>query len=225
MKRARYNLCGILCFLFFIVGCSSSPQSNPSGSQNTTDAQKQAQAEALKALATKEKTPSSSPNSVSNKQSPETARTTNNVASSSRDTNRTYVDPESGKEVPLIVEAPPEETLQAETIYELQTVYFDFDRSNVKDEFKELLEKNYYWIQKNPDIRIQLEGHADERGSSEYNLALGEKRAQSILEYLISKGANPTQFDILTFGEERPVDQGHNQEAWSKNRRVEFTGL
>ena len=77
----------------------------------------------------------------------------------------------------------------------------------------------------NPDIRVQLEGHCDERGTNEYNLALGERRARSVLNYLLRLGASPEQFSIVSFGEERPVALRQNETAWQKNRRVEFTRL
>jgi len=81
------------------------------------------------------------------------------------------------------------------------------------------------WIAENPDVQIQLEGHCDERGTNEYNLALGERRAKAVFDYLISLGASPSQFSLVSFGEERPADQGSNEVAWRKNRRVEFTRL
>ena len=81
------------------------------------------------------------------------------------------------------------------------------------------------WIAENPDVQIQLEGHCDERGTNEYNLALGERRAKAVFDYLVSLGASPSQFSMVSFGEERPAASGSNESAWKQNRRVEFTRL
>ncbi len=135
-------------------------------------------------------------------------------------------DAEKSVEAPkavTIISAPPEESDVA--IYDLEMVYFAYDKSIITTAFGEALQKNYEWIAENPDVQIQLEGHCDERGTNEYNLALGERRAKAVLDYLISLGASPSQFSLVSFGEERPADQGSNEVAWRKNRRVEFTRL
>ena len=135
-------------------------------------------------------------------------------------------DAEKSVEAPkavTIISAPPEESDEA--IYDLEMVYFAYDKSIITTAFGEALQKNYEWIAENPDVQIQLEGHCDERGTNEYNLALGERRAKAVLDYLISLGASPSQFSLVSFGEERPADQGSNEVAWRKNRRVEFTRL
>ena len=127
------------------------------------------------------------------------------------------------KEAVTIIAAPVEEV--AVPIEELGIVYFDYDKSNIKPEFTNIIQSNFEWLINNPDIRVQLEGHCDERGTNEYNLALGESRARSVLNYLLRLGASPEQFSIVSFGEERPVALGQNETAWQKNRRVEFTRL
>ena len=127
------------------------------------------------------------------------------------------------KEAVTIIAAPVEEV--AVPIEELGIVYFDYDKSNIKPEFTIIIQSNFEWLINNPDIRVQLEGHCDERGTNEYNLALGERRARSVLNYLLRLGASPEQFSIVSFGEERPVALGQNETAWQKNRRVEFTRL
>ena len=135
-------------------------------------------------------------------------------------------DAEKSVEAPkavTIISAPPEEPDEA--IYDLEMVYFAYDKSIITTAFGEALQKNYEWIAENPDVQIQLEGHCDERGTNEYNLALGERRAKAVFDYLISLGASPSQFSLVSFGEERPADQGSNEVAWRKNRRVEFTRL
>ena len=135
-------------------------------------------------------------------------------------------DAEKSVEAPkavTIISAPPEESDEA--IYDLEMVYFAYDKSIITTAFGEALQRNYEWIAENPDVQIQLEGHCDERGTNEYNLALGERRAKAVFDYLISLGASPSQFSLVSFGEERPADQGSNEVAWRKNRRVEFTRL
>ena len=118
---------------------------------------------------------------------------------------------------------PPEE---ADTSFnEMGMIYFAYDKSEITAEFEEVIQKNYEWISQNPDAQIQLEGHCDERGTNEYNLALGERRAKAVFDYLVSLGASPSQFTIVSFGEERPVAYGSNEASWRQNRRVEFTQL
>jgi peptidoglycan-associated lipoprotein len=125
--------------------------------------------------------------------------------------------------VVTIISAPLEETDSA--VNEMELVYFDYDKSVISSAFSEIIQKNYEWIAENPDVQIQLEGHCDERGTNEYNLALGERRAKAVFDYLVSLGANPSQFTMVSFGEERPATSGSNEVAWGKNRRVEFTRL
>ena len=135
-------------------------------------------------------------------------------------------DAEKSVEAPkavTIISAPPEESDEA--IYDLEMVYFAYDKSIITTAFGEALQRNYEWIAENPDVQIQLEGHCDERGTNEYNLALGERRAKAVFDYLMSLGASPSQFSLVSFGEERPADHGSNEVAWRKNRRVEFTRL
>ena len=122
-----------------------------------------------------------------------------------------------------IIITPPEDP---ETAFsEMGMIYFAYDKSEITTEFEEVIQKNYEWIFQNPDAQIQLEGHCDERGTNEYNLALGERRAKAVFDYLVSLGANPSQFTIVSFGEERPVAYGSNEASWRQNRRVEFTRL
>ena len=122
-----------------------------------------------------------------------------------------------------IISAPPEEPETA--IQDLGMVYFAYDKSIITPAFEEIIQENYEWIAENPDVQIQLEGHCDERGTNEYNLALGERRAKAVFDYLVSLGASPSQFSLVSFGEERPAASGSNEFAWKQNRRVEFTRL
>ena len=130
------------------------------------------------------------------------------------------VQPPKAEEIMIL---PPEE---ADTAFnEMGMIYFAYDKSEIPAEFEEVIQKNYEWISQNPDVQVQLEGHCDERGTNEYNLALGERRAKAVFDYLVSLGANPSQFTIVSFGEERPVAYGGNEASWRQNRRVEFTQL
>jgi peptidoglycan-associated lipoprotein len=102
-------------------------------------------------------------------------------------------------------------------------VYFDFDKSNIKPEFANTIKANAKVLMDNPGMNVTVEGHCDERGTNEYNLALGERRAEAVRKALIAAGVAAKQLSTISFGEERPVDLGHNEEAWAKNRRSVLT--
>ncbi len=104
----------------------------------------------------------------------------------------------------------------------LQRIHFDFDKYFIRDDMKPILEKNAEWLKKFPSVKILIEGHCDERGTEEYNMALGEKRAKSTMNYLISLGISPEKIKIISYGKSRPLDPGHNEEAWALNRRADF---
>jgi peptidoglycan-associated lipoprotein len=104
----------------------------------------------------------------------------------------------------------------------LKTVYFDFDKYDLREDTITVLKGNAQWLRENPTFKITLEGHCDERGTIEYNLELGAKRANAVQDYLANLGLESEQFKMISYGEERPADPGHNEEAWTKNRRVEF---
>jgi peptidoglycan-associated lipoprotein len=101
-------------------------------------------------------------------------------------------------------------------------VYFDFDSFSIRDEFKPVLDGHAKVLVANKGRRMVIEGHADERGSREYNLALGQKRAESVLRSLTLLGVPETQLEAVSFGEERPAAQGSDEAAWAKNRRAEL---
>jgi peptidoglycan-associated lipoprotein len=107
----------------------------------------------------------------------------------------------------------------------LDTVYFDFDQATLSDQAKETLVRNADWLRTNVDMRIQVEGNADERGTNEYNLALGERRATTVKSYLTSLGIDGNRLVTISYGEERPADPGHSEDAWAKNRRVDFKAM
>jgi peptidoglycan-associated lipoprotein len=104
----------------------------------------------------------------------------------------------------------------------IQTVYFDFDSYLLTPVSKEVLQKNARLLQAQPEVRIIVEGHTDERGSSTYNLALGEKRAQAARTYLQTLGIAAERIKVVSYGQEKPAQTGSNESAWSQNRRAEF---
>ncbi len=109
-----------------------------------------------------------------------------------------------------------------ETISPFDTIYFDFDSYVLRQDARDLLDKNYDWMKNNASESVRLEGHCDERGSDEYNIALGEKRAKAARNYLKTRGVSADRLSIISYGKEKPADPGHNEDAWAKNRRVEF---
>jgi peptidoglycan-associated lipoprotein len=103
----------------------------------------------------------------------------------------------------------------------LKDIHFDFDKYDIRPGDATILKGNAALLSKYPTIKVQIEGHCDERGTNEYNLALGERRANSTKKYLISLGISQDRISTITYGEERPLDPGHNEEAWAKNRRAQ----
>jgi len=107
----------------------------------------------------------------------------------------------------------------------LMDIYFAFDKYNIRPKDAVILRKNLDWFKANPGKRVRIEGHCDERGTVEYNLALGQKRADSAKAFLVSLGVNPDLLETVSYGKERPFDPRHNQEAWARNRRAHFVPL
>jgi peptidoglycan-associated lipoprotein len=104
-------------------------------------------------------------------------------------------------------------------------IFFDFDRSDLREDARQTLQMKAEALRQFPDIRIRIEGHADERGTVEYNLALGERRADAARAYLVDLGIDPDRMTTISYGEERPAVEGQNEAAWSQNRRDEFVIL
>lgn len=104
----------------------------------------------------------------------------------------------------------------------MDPAYFDFDSWVLTSEAREMIQKNFEWLKANPGNSVLVEGHTDDRGSDAYNLALGEKRAKSAMNYLKTLGLDEERVSNISYGEERPADTGHGEESWSKNRRAEF---
>jgi peptidoglycan-associated lipoprotein len=104
----------------------------------------------------------------------------------------------------------------------LKDIHFDFDKYDIRPGDAAILKENAALLKKYPNVKIQIEGHCDERGTNEYNLALGERRANSTKSYLLSLGVSTDRLSAISYGEEKPLDPGHNEEAWAKNRRAHF---
>ncbi len=114
------------------------------------------------------------------------------------------------------------EELRKKEGIQLSNVYFSFDDFSLSEEAKKTLVEDAAWLMNRPEKKVAIGGHCDERGTGEYNLALGERRANSAKRYLINLGVNASQMSTISYGEEKPADSGHTEEAWAKNRRGEF---
>jgi len=110
----------------------------------------------------------------------------------------------------------------AEDMVTLKPIYFEYDKSNIRPEYQPVLEKISKWMAKNPGQQLLVEGHCDEHGTDEYNLALGERRALAVRRYLVALGVLADRLHTISYGEEKPAVQGSAESAWSKNRRAEF---
>jgi len=130
-------------------------------------------------------------------------------------TQEAAVQQETGK---AMVTSPATGALESE----LQKIYFNFDSADLSDQSRAALSKNAELLAKQPSVKLQIEGNCDERGSDEYNLALGERRAKAAKDYLVNLGVQPERLSTISYGEEKPVDPGHDEAAWAKNRRDEF---
>ncbi len=114
-------------------------------------------------------------------------------------------------------EEPKEQAAAAST--GLQPVYFDFDRSFIRDDAKSVMKANAEWLKANPSVKIKIEGNCDERGTKEYNQALGQRRATSAKKYLTDLGISSKRISLISYGKEKPTCTEHNADCWQKNRR------
>ncbi len=122
----------------------------------------------------------------------------------------------------LKAEALDREMMMAKNRFLNENIYFAFDTSVLDMQAQELLKEKAAWMRDNPNADVVIEGHCDERGTNAYNLALGERRAESVKSFLVNLGIAPSRMTTISYGEEKPVDPGHNEEAWAKNRRATF---
>ena len=104
----------------------------------------------------------------------------------------------------------------------LKPIYFDFDKSDIRPDASRILDANIDWLKSNVDAVILIEGHCDERGTNEYNLALGDRRARATMSYLVGHGVAPARITTISYGEERPVCTAHTEACWARNRRAHF---
>jgi peptidoglycan-associated lipoprotein len=137
----------------------------------------------------------------------------------------TNVKPGPGGELPLEGRFDPDKMNQDRVRLAANTVYFEFDRATIKPSETSKIEDVAKYLQANPTHAVQVEGHCDERGTEQYNLSLGERRALSVREYLVAAGIQPERVFTISYGEARPAETGHNEASWSKNRRGFFVLL
>jgi peptidoglycan-associated lipoprotein len=138
----------------------------------------------------------------------------------------TKMAPSEGKqEVPMPPAAPPVVPPAAAAVPGLNNIYFDFDRYSVRPGDAEILKKNLDWFKGNANTKVRIEGNCDERGTVEYNLALGQKRADAAKNYLTGLGVDGKGLDTISYGKERPVCTEHNEGCWAQNRRDAFVPI
>ena len=127
------------------------------------------------------------------------------------------------EEVEVVEEEVIPEPTPEEIVAQLQMVYFDFDKYNVREGDATTLEENSKILKEHADIKVVVEGHCDERGTHEYNLLLGERRANATKKYLVQLEVNADNLSTVSYGKEKPLDPGQGEECWAKNRRAQFT--
>jgi peptidoglycan-associated lipoprotein len=123
---------------------------------------------------------------------------------------------------PPPVETPPTPPQPRVTAEDLLPAFFDLDSYSLRDDARAALDGNARVLRDNPGLNVTIEGHCDERGTSEYNQALGERRANAARDYLVSAGIEASRLGVISYGKERPFDAGHDEAAWAKNRRAHF---
>jgi peptidoglycan-associated lipoprotein len=138
--------------------------------------------------------------------------------------------PEAVDQAEVAIATPVEEPMgfqghpldDPDSMLSKRVVYFDFDKSEIKDEARDIIAAHAAYLAEHPMARVTLEGHADERGSREYNMGLGERRANAVRQFMLLQGASGRQIEVVSFGEERPAAFGHDEASWALNRRVEI---
>jgi peptidoglycan-associated lipoprotein len=119
-------------------------------------------------------------------------------------------------------EMADQQAASARSAFENEDIYFDFDSTQLSLDAQEVLSRKANWLRENPEATITIEGHCDSRGTNEYNLALGEGRAESVKAFLVDLGIKPYRMIAISYGEERPIDTAQTEEAWARNRRAHF---
>ena len=136
-----------------------------------------------------------------------------------------YEESMAAKEESLEAQAPMEkepEVLEGRTSAPLLPIYFDFDKSNIREDQRARIVQNATFLSENKDVKLRIEGNCDERGTNEYNMALGERRANSAKKYLVNLGIHEDRMHTISYGEEKPLLHGHDEYSWAQNRRDDF---
>ena len=120
------------------------------------------------------------------------------------------------------MEEAAREKTQAREQFVNKDIYFNFDDASLSSDARDVLKDKVEWLRENPGVSVLIEGHCDERGTAEYNIALGQRRAQSVKTFMVNAGVSPSRLSTISYGEERPVAMGSNESAWAKNRRAHF---
>ena len=126
------------------------------------------------------------------------------------------------RELGITTEAEKREFLERARVFENQDVYFDYDSYTLTEPAKKVLDEKLAFLKRYPKVQVTIEGHCDERGTTEYNLALGERRAHAAQQYILNSGAANLRLTTVSYGKERPVATGHDEASWAKNRRDHF---
>ena len=142
-------------------------------------------------------------------------------ASGSTETNQTQVVDNNTAVSPIDANGQlTEQELKEQALRETQTIYFAFDNATIAGDYEEMLAAHAAYLSKNPALEVTIEGHADERGTPEYNIALGERRANAVAKYLQALGVQADQISIVSYGEEKPLLLGQSEDVYTKNRRA-----
>ena len=131
--------------------------------------------------------------------------------------------PEAKPVVPVV--APPPAAMPAAQAFMMKDINFDFDKYNIREKDAAILKENTAWFKSNAGKKARVEGHCDERGTVEYNLVLGQKRADSAKNFLVNLGVDGKFLETVSYGKEQPLDPGQNEAAWAKNRRAHFAPI
>ena len=196
----------LMATLLFLSGCPKRADLSPGSATQPTAAQMEAAA------------PSASPSRPTT--SP--IAPSSSYSSSLRPQEETVTPPASIQEPPAKGAPSAGPTGVAGTGSPLKDIFFDFDKSNIRDDAKPNLAEDVQWLKTTPAAQITIEGHCDERGTAEYNLGLGERRAKAARDYLVAAGIDAKRLKMISFGKERPFVLGHDESAWRWNRRAHF---
>jgi len=132
------------------------------------------------------------------------------------------IDEATWQKLGLRTEEERQRFLQEMDQFQNDDIYFEFDAYVLMDEAKAILDRKVDFLRRYPAVHVTIEGHCDERGTNDYNLALGERRANSAWQYLVNSGIEPGRLNMISYGEERPIALGHDEASWAKNRRAHF---